>query len=331
MLAGLLVLVATSLAAQQLESRTYRVTFPSGATGTTIRDQVTGHELVNYRVALRAGQVLVVNLNSNTGSAYFNLFAPGRGPGDAVLANSGQTGRDVPAINRFQAVLAQNGDYMVSVHQERAAAMRGSTSAFSLQISATSGAVQLPGGPPVNNPSPQAQFLQVTGVAGADQLNVRAGPSTANPVEFTLRNGEVVRSLGCTGSLSDRWCQVHRVGRPTPVGWASGRYLVAARDPGNATNLPAPPPSTSTGTLSCTLVQVPLDCPYRVSRTGGGNAVLTITRPIGPLREITFAAGRPVSSNSSSGVFGEWSGSTVIVSVGSKEKYVVRNEILFGR
>lgn len=68
----------------------------------------------------------------------------------------------------------------------------------------------------------QAQeFLQVSGLARGDTLNVRSGPGTSNGVVGTIMQGEVVENLGCRSS----WCQV--ASTMGVRGWASKRYLVA--------------------------------------------------------------------------------------------------------
>jgi hypothetical protein len=90
-------------------------------------------------------------------------------------------------------------------------------------------------------------------------------------------------------------------------------------------------PVTATGTIACVLEQVPVTCLYRVTRRGGGDATLSISRPFARDRVIEFLAGRPVSSNGSGEVWGEWKGDNVIVSIGKKESFTVPNRVLFGR
>ncbi len=321
--------------AQTLELRAYRVTFPAGSIGTSIREAVTGPETILYRISARKGQVMQVDLEARSPSVLFTVYAPGRGPGDAAMATSTSLGSMVPALNRFRATLPRDGDYTVAVSLVRSAANRGDRVPFTLGLRVTDGAVQLPGGPAVPD-GPKNAFLRVTGVGAGDRLNVRSGPSTGNRVLYTLPNGTVVRNLGCelaSGGMT--WCNIHPIGQAGQTGWASASYLAPAPDPGTATQLPEVPgagkPVIATGVIPCVLERIPLECSYRVTRRGGGDATLSVTRPFARDRVIEFLAGRPVSSNASDEVYAEWKGNNVIVRIGSKESFTVPNTVLFGR
>lgn len=321
--------------AQTLELRAYRVTFPAGSIGMSIRETVTGPETILYRVSARKGQVMQVDLEARSTSVFFTAYAPGRGPGDSAMATSSSLGPMVPALNRFQGTLSRDGDYTVAVTLVRSAANRGERVPFTLNLKVTQGAVQLPGGPSVPN-GPKDAFVKVTGVGSGDRLNVRSGPSTENRVLYTLTNGTVVRNLGCqlaSGGMT--WCNIHPIGQSGQTGWASASYLAASPDPGSATQLPEVPgagkPDMATGTLACVLEFIPFECRYNVSRRGRGDATLSITRPFARDRVIEFLAGRPVSSNASEEVRAEWKGANVIVSIGRKENFTVPNTVLFGR
>jgi hypothetical protein len=320
--------------AQTLELRAYRVVFPAGTVGTTIRETIEGKETILYRIAARKGQVLQVTLESTRGTALFGVYGPGRGPGDAPIARSDELGPTVPGVNRFNGELSRAGDYTVAVTLVRSAANRGDRVPFTLSLRVTDGAVQLPGGPAVPD-GPKDAFLKVTGVGSGDRLNVRSGPSTGNRVLFTLANGTVVRNLGCeVASGGMTWCKIHPVDQSGVVGWASASYLVVTRDPGSATQLPEVPgagkPVIASGIIACVLELIPLDCRYQVTRRGGGDATLSITRPFARDRVIEFLAGRPVSSNASGEIYAEWKGSTVVVSIGQKERFTVPNLVLLG-
>jgi hypothetical protein len=319
---------------QTLELRAYRVTFPVGSVGTTIRETIEGKETILYRIAGRKGQVLQVTLDSTRGTAFFSVYGPGRGPGDTPIARSDEPGAMVPGVNRFQGSLARDGDHTVAITLVRSAANRGDRVPFTLALRVTNGAVQLPGGPAVPD-VPKDAFLKVTGVGAGDRLNVRSGPSTGNRVLFTLANGTIVKNMGCeVASGGMTWCNIHPVGQPGVAGWASASYLAASRDPGSATQLPEVPgtakPVLATGTIACVLEMIPLDCRYKVTRRGNGDATLSVARPFARDRVIEFLAGRPVSSNASGEVYGEWKGSTVVVSIGQKESFTVPNRVLFG-
>ncbi|WP_343115853.1 SH3 domain-containing protein [Ostreiculturibacter nitratireducens] len=329
------ILIGGAAAAQVSETRAYRVQFPAGSTGATLRDTITGYESVVYRLSARAGQAMTITLSASNSSTYFNVYGPGRGPGDRALATSDIMGPMVPGLNRFQGQLPETGDYRISVYQFRSAARRGERSSFTLQVNITGGAAQLPGGPPVANGDPA--FWRITGLTPGDRLNVRSGPSTSYRVIDRLASGEIVRNRGCSLNPSGtRWCQINRIGQPGNTGWASARYLTAAREPaGGATQLPgdALVPGTgfnATGQISCTIDGRARQCDFGVVRRGNGDGTLTITMPGGARRNIEFLAGRPVSSNSPAGIFGEWSGDDVTVFIGTYERYVVPNAVLFG-
>ena len=339
----------------QSEFREQQIRFPAGSTGSTVADTIRGRESVQYRLSARAGQFLTVSLLSSSTSIYFNVYAPGRGPGDAALATSESVSSLVPFLNRFEGELPSTGTYTISVHLVRAAARRGDRASFVLNISAEDRAVQLPGGagdPDFEVDDDGPQFWRVTGLSAGDSLNVRAGAGTSYRVIDRLASGEVVRNRGCTVIASGaRWCEINRTGTPNRRGWVSARYLTAARGGGNATQLPsggatqlpgnaatqlpgdAVVPGTNfnaTGNLRCVIAAAIRQCRFGVVRRGGGNATLTITMPNGQRRVIEFLAGRPESSNSSAGLFGEWQGSTVLVHIGTTETYHVEDAVLFG-
>lgn len=335
-----------SLAAQE---KNYSVRFQSGQSSAVIKGSLTGREVINYKVSARAGQILKVSLSGSNPQTYFNVFLPGAYPNGAAYAVSSQTSPRVPTLNRFQTALPSNGSYTISVYLFRAAAQRGDYTSYTLDIGIDNGgtATQLPltpgEGPAVGG---GAGFSRVTGVGSSDRLNVRRGPSTANAVLFRIRNGEVVRNHGCTSQSGSRWCKVNRISHPSVIGWASARYLVAASNPGSAQQLPgggatqlpgsdALVPGSNfhaTGTIPCASRQGGSfrNCRYGVIRHGRGNATVVITMANGTTRRIEFEGGRPVSSNSSAGIFGEHINGMVVVSIGTNETYRVVDEIMFG-
>ena len=106
-----------SLAATaQEDMRTEQVRFAAGTTGTTLSDTITGREFVVYEIGAEAGQRMLIRLNSDNASTYFNVYEPGRGPGDEALAVSEQTGPMVPDLNVFDGQLPTSGTYSVSVY-----------------------------------------------------------------------------------------------------------------------------------------------------------------------------------------------------------------------
>ncbi|MEZ5811619.1 MAG: SH3 domain-containing protein [Rhizobiaceae bacterium] len=232
----------------QSDMRTERVRFNAGRSGTTIQDRIRGYESVLYLIDARAGQTMNVSLNPSNGATYFNVYAPGRGPGDEALATGDTTGPMVPDLNRFNGVLPQTGTYTISVYLFRSAARRNERSNYTLDISISAGgtATQLPevdddyadgleGGP---------DFWEVTGVSAGDELNLRRRPSTGTRILARLPNGTVLRNQGCRMTGGQRWCRVETTDGSRIVGWVAGRYL---RESGAAAQLPTRPPQHPVG------------------------------------------------------------------------------------
>jgi hypothetical protein len=118
--------------------RTERVRFPAGASGTAITGEIVGRQSVSYVLGASAGQTMTVSLRPSNLSTYFNVYAPGKGPGDEAIANSGLTGPpSVPELNRFSATLPASGDYTISVYMMRSAARRNERSDYTLDIAIT--------------------------------------------------------------------------------------------------------------------------------------------------------------------------------------------------
>ncbi|UXU75497.1 MULTISPECIES: SH3 domain-containing protein [unclassified Paracoccus (in: a-proteobacteria)] len=84
------------------------------------------------------------------------------------------------------------------------------------------GAPKPPGGV-VDDGGPD--FWAVTGIAQGQRLNIRREPSASSPALATLREGEVVRNLGCRTTQQGRWCRVRSTVGMDVTGWVAGRYL----------------------------------------------------------------------------------------------------------
>lgn len=224
MAAGLCVTGGTASAQ---EIRTEQVRFGAGQSGTTIRGAITGRETVSYVVGAEAGQTMAVALDPSNGATYFNIYAPGSGPGDAAMA----IGQNLPDLNRFEGVLPLSGEYTVNVYMMRSAARRNERSDYTLDISvkgATGAVVQgdyadgLQGGP---------DFWSVTGLSSGDTLNLRAGPTTGAEILARLDVGTTLRNLGCRMAEGRRWCAVETTGGVAVKGWAAGTYLAEGGGP----------------------------------------------------------------------------------------------------
>jgi hypothetical protein len=127
----LAVAVATVLPASADETRTKVVKFERGKSSTVITDKITGRESVVFKLNARDKQFLKVSLRPDNESADFNIYIPGRGPGDEALFTSATGGRE------YTGQLYKTGDHSISVFLNRAAARRGETAKFDLVISVT--------------------------------------------------------------------------------------------------------------------------------------------------------------------------------------------------
>lgn len=203
------------------QDRTIDVRFPAGASATTISDRVTGRDAVLYRVGAEAGQMMSVALSSDNSATYFNIYAPGRGLGDEALA----VGEFSDPINNWSGVLPASGDYTVAVFLYRAAARRGETSNFTLDVSIVGGTGDVVQGDFTDGPAGGPDFFQVS-VSGEGTLNLRAGPSAGASIVARLSNGQNLRNLGCRMAEGGRWCRVATLANPGYEGWASGDFLI---------------------------------------------------------------------------------------------------------
>ena len=110
------------------ESRTETLQFARGATGTTVTSNITGYNTVNYKVAAKAGQHMEATLSSRHTATYFNVYAPGSGPGDAAIFIGSTSG------NRFVTTLPESGTYTIQVYMMRSAARRNESADFKLRV-----------------------------------------------------------------------------------------------------------------------------------------------------------------------------------------------------
>ena len=331
-------------ATAQDDTRVEQVLFPAGATGTTLDGRITGRESVLYTIGAEAGQVMTINLTSNNNATYFNLYAPGKGPGDEALA----IGELQPQMNSYTGALPLSGEYSVSVFLYRNAARDGEVSDYSLDISitgATGAVVQgdfadgLEGGP---------DYWAVRTSGGP--LNLRASASSGAGVVVSLLNGTPLRNLGCRMAEGRRWCRVATLADPGFEGWAAGDFLVEGSGEGVATQLPdmvpvpeggtdAMVPGTSynaTGMVECVRdADAPVQsCAFGVVRQGNGSGSVTIDWPEGGSRTIFFEGGTAMSYDQSQADQGQKmtvtrDGDNSIIFIG-QERFVIPDAVILG-
>ncbi|MCB1351248.1 MAG: SH3 domain-containing protein [Rhodobacteraceae bacterium] len=226
---ALLLVFFLVVSASAQDARLVQVELAAGANGTGISDSIRGRDTVSYQIGAEAGQKLAVTLAPSNLATYFNVYAPGNGPGDEAIANSGLTGLMVPELNRFEGRLPVSGVYTVSIYLLRAAARRDEVSDYRLQIALTGKPGQVVEGDFADGLAGGPDFWAVRTARDESSLRLRAAASTGAEVMAGLANGQILRNLGCRMAEGMRWCRVAVLddGRE---GWVAGAYLVEGSD-----------------------------------------------------------------------------------------------------
>lgn len=139
------VLMAAAFPAFADEVRSERIQFPKGKSQTTVTGKITGGDSVVYKLNAKEGQFLKVSMETDKESADFNIYIPGRGPGDEALFTSATGGR------AYTGQLYKTGDHSISVFLNRNAARKGVAASFKLHVSVTAKA---PGAAPAPEEKP---------------------------------------------------------------------------------------------------------------------------------------------------------------------------------
>ena len=209
----LALVLATAIVASA-QDRTVDVRFPAGASGTTINDTVSGRDAGLYRIGAEAGQIMSVVLSSDDTATYFNVYSPGSDLGDDALA----VREFSEPSNNWSGVLPASGEYTVAVFLYRAAARRGETSNFALDLSVVGEAEDVVQRDFADGPAGGPDFFQVA-VSGGGTLNLGAGPSAGASIVARLSDGQNLRNLGCRMAEGRRWCRVATLAEPGEEGW----------------------------------------------------------------------------------------------------------------
>ena len=93
---------------------------------------IKGYETINYALQVLSDQTVTIALESDNLGNYFNIFEPGKFPGQDYAMFIGST-----SGNEFEGTLPVNGDYLIQVYVIRSAARRDETANFSLQLTLT--------------------------------------------------------------------------------------------------------------------------------------------------------------------------------------------------
>ncbi|MFC7336478.1 hypothetical protein ACFQY0_04750 [Haloferula chungangensis] len=122
------VLVSTAAADQ---TTTKRVEFKKGTDHAVLSGKITGRETVLYKLNAKNEQFLQVTVLPGGERADFNIYIPGRGPGDEALYTSANGGM------KYLGQLYKTGDHTISIFQNRAAARRGEVADYKLMVRVT--------------------------------------------------------------------------------------------------------------------------------------------------------------------------------------------------
>ncbi|MFO1033783.1 MAG: SH3 domain-containing protein [Hyphomicrobiales bacterium] len=193
--------------------------FRSGADNTVVSGFIQGYDTASYLLDVRAGQQILVAMTGSNPQNYFNVSPPGS---DSAVFNGSISG------NNWNGTARRSGKYRIDIYLMRAAARRDESSRYKL-------AVTIPADTGYGDGSNDGDYADgnaggpdnwvVAGVPPGDRLNVRVAPRASAVTVARLRNGSVLRNLGCRFANGSRWCRV-ALGADTGIrGWVNGRYL----------------------------------------------------------------------------------------------------------
>ncbi|MDF2994494.1 MAG: hypothetical protein K0R27_131 [Xanthobacteraceae bacterium] len=332
-------LAASSHRAVADEVRRVDVRFAAGASSASYTGNVRGRDTVEYRLGARAGQTMAVTFRARNPSASFNVMAPGN---ETAIFNGSISGGD------FSGVLPADGTYVVQVYLVRAAARRGESADYTLDLGIT-GSGRAPAPNQTQAQAPQAaaptqpdfadggpDFWQVTGLVPGDTLNIRSGPSANDAIIVKIDEGAVVRNLGRRPVAGARWCKVQLQGDADTVGWASGRYLreaaAQAAPKGDAQKSDALPPGTNAnaaGELDCRVTgdEAVRSCRFGVTRRGQGRASVEISFPDGTKRTLRFSHGL-VTATGGGIVATARENDNTVVTVNGTERFIIPDVVV---
>jgi hypothetical protein len=121
-------LAVTPVYAQEAKN----IQFARGTTGSTVSGSINGDQYIDYRISVRAGQRMDINLQRTKGSPYLNVLEPGSN--DVAVYNSSMNEQ------RYSGTTAKSGTYTIRVYQMRATARRGETASYRMTVSVTGAA-----------------------------------------------------------------------------------------------------------------------------------------------------------------------------------------------
>ncbi|WP_434643641.1 DNA breaking-rejoining protein [Klebsiella sp. I138] len=106
---------------------TIPVHFDKGTSGTSIKNTVSGADVKDYTLVVKAGQLMHVAMKSQWPHPYFNII----NPANETIFNGSMT------EGAFEQRLETNGKYTVRVYQMGGARDEGKTSPYELDLKVT--------------------------------------------------------------------------------------------------------------------------------------------------------------------------------------------------
>ena len=113
------------------KAATERIQFESGRSEQIVSGKITGRDSVLYKLNARDGQWLEVRMLPGVKGADFNIYIPGRGPGDEALFNS------LTGDRKYVGQLYKTGDHSIDLFLNRAAARRGDSAEYKMLVRVT--------------------------------------------------------------------------------------------------------------------------------------------------------------------------------------------------
>jgi len=187
----------------------YLVSFPKGRDTAVIRGTVRGDMSIDYLLHAESGQRVRISMHTDNRSAYFNLYEPGKLPGDQAFFIGSTVG------DTFEGTLPATGDYTVDVYLMRSAARRKRTAHYSLTITLTNPSKADLGTPPASDIKVKGTPYHAVGkvpcstgatAPGTPQCDFRVIRGSAGNVEVHLTSPDgherVVSFLGGAVSIA---------------------------------------------------------------------------------------------------------------------------------
>ena len=126
LVSGLILLVAASTLAQELQER---IRFAPGVTAATVSGSVAGYNDKQYVIGAKAGQILSIDFRPSKSVLYYNVLK------DGELLRDGS----IESNDKWSKALPKDGDYVIDVYLMRAEARYGTKATFKLTASITGG------------------------------------------------------------------------------------------------------------------------------------------------------------------------------------------------